>query len=94
MDEACVDPHTAVGVLGLREARKAVGEDVPGIVLSTAHPVKFREHVEPILGREIEVPLRLAACLQRPSRAEPLANDVRALKELLLGWKGGVEEAG
>jgi threonine synthase len=82
-----VDPHTAVGVMGLWEARKTLGKEAPGIVLSTAHPVKFREHVEPLLGLEIEVPERLAACLERPGRAEPMANDATALKKLLIGWQ-------
>ncbi len=81
-----VDPHTAVAFLGLREARQAVGEGSPGIFLSTAHPVKFREHVEPLVGREIEVPERLAVCLERPSRAVPLAAELAALKDFLLSW--------
>lgn len=90
-----VDPHTAVAFLGLREARRGVGEGAlsssslkraPGIFLSTAHPVKFREHVEPLVGHRIEVPERLAVCLERPSRAVPLAADLTGLKDFLLAW--------
>jgi threonine synthase len=81
-----VDPHTAVAFLGLGEAREGVGEEAPGILLSTAHPVKFREHVEPLVGQEIEVPERLAVCLERPSRALPLAAEFGALKDFLLSW--------
>jgi len=37
-----------------------------GIFLSTAHPAKFREIVEPIIGRTVETPKPLADALARP----------------------------
>ncbi|MDH3455227.1 MAG: threonine synthase [Gemmatimonadota bacterium] len=50
-----VDPHSAVGLLGLETA---VGEHAAaaGIVVATAHPCKFAEVVEPVIGRAIEPP--------------------------------------
>jgi threonine synthase len=81
-----LDPHTAVGYLGLKESQAGAGADRPGIVLATAHPVKFREHVEPLIGRAIEVPERLARCLERESRARPLAAELSELKAFLLDW--------
>ena len=45
-----------------------------GIFLATAHPAKFGEIVEPIVGREIEKPAPLAQALARPRhiiRIEP-----------------------
>jgi threonine synthase len=81
-----LDPHTAVGYLGLRGALAEPGGPRSGILLATAHPAKFREHVEPIIGRKVPLPDRLAACLDRPSAARPLAAETRALRDFLLGW--------
>ena len=50
-----MDPHGAVGYLGLQEyfvnKRKAYG-----VFLETAHPVKFLETVEEVIGEKIEIP--------------------------------------
>jgi len=82
-----LDPHTAVGVLAMREElRERADEGLTGIVLATAHPAKFRELLEPLLGRELEPPARLARCLDRPSRAEPLRGRLEALAAALEDW--------
>ncbi len=58
------DPHSAVGYHGARATRSdAVA---PVVVMATAHPAKFREVVEPALGREVALPASLADCLSRP----------------------------
>jgi len=38
----------------------------PGVLLATAHPAKFREIVEPVIGTDIETPAPLAEALARP----------------------------
>lgn len=49
-----LDPHGAVGYLGLA---KALQPDLSsGIFLETAHPVKFKEVVEPVLEEKIKLP--------------------------------------
>ena len=60
-----LDPHSAVGYLGAEAGRRAFG-DGASVVLCTAHPVKFREAVEPEIeiGSEVPIPERLAACLR------------------------------
>jgi threonine synthase len=78
-----LDPHTAVGWLGLVEAIADAG-DVTGIVLGTAHPAKFREEVERVLGEEIALPPPLAACLERPDRSVRIAPDLAALRAALM----------
>jgi threonine synthase len=78
-----MDPHTAVGYLGLQHRRAAVGP-ATGVVLGTAHPAKFPEVVEPILGRALAPPAALAACLARPVHATPLPPRAEALRALLL----------
>jgi threonine synthase len=60
-----LDPHSAIGYAGVR------GQLEPGqvgVFLATAHPAKFPEVVEPIIGRAIEKPPPLAAALARPTR--------------------------
>jgi threonine synthase len=73
-----MDPHTAVGWLGLREVRG------PGVLLATAHPAKFREEVEPVTLAKIPLPPALAACLERESRAETIPADAALVRERLL----------
>lgn len=82
-----LDPHTAVGIAALERHRSAagIGADTPCIVLSTAHPIKFRAIVEPAIGRPLDVPARVAALDERPLDVAPLPNDLAALREALLG---------
>jgi threonine synthase len=52
----------------------------PGIFLATAHPAKFAEIVEPIIGRAVDKPPALAHALARPRhviRIEPTLDAVR-----------------
>jgi len=81
-----LDPHTAVGYLGLQQALKTSATPVSGIVLATAHPVKFRETVEPLIGKKIPIPQRLAQYLDLPRRSLPLAPEDEALQGFLREW--------
>jgi threonine synthase len=53
---------------------------IPVVTLATAHPAKFPEAVERAIGRRPALPPQLADLLQRPERAETLANDIAQLK--------------
>lgn len=77
-----VCPHTACAVRVLQRLRTR-GAEGDWTVVSTAHPAKFPEVVEPLIGREVPLPPALAAMLDRPSHAEPLADDADALRDLL-----------
>ena len=80
----CVlDPHSAVSYLGVEAGRRAFGEG-PSVVLCTAHPVKFREAVEPEIGSEVPVPERLEACLQAERHVTPIPPEPSALRDFLL----------
>ena len=81
-----LDPHTAVGYLGLRERLAALGEPAGGVVLATAHPAKFRDEIEPLLGIRIELPRRLRRSLELESRALDLPARLDALASFLRGW--------
>lgn len=74
------DPHGAVACSVLK-SRLRPGET--GIFLATAHPAKFQEALEPVLGREIPLPPALGRLLDRPLAAEGMANDAGALKRRL-----------
>ena len=75
-------PHTACAVEVLRQRRKA-GISTPHLIAATAHPAKFDEVVEPLLGRSIEPPPALAELLSRSSHAEALAADFESVQQAL-----------
>jgi len=76
-----IDPHTAVGVAVAR--RRLAAGDPPALVASTAHPAKFPEVIEPLLGRVAPLPARLAEALGRPKSTRPLPPDDDAFRHLL-----------
>ena len=78
-----LDPHSAVGYLGVEAGRRAFGEG-PCVALCTAHPVKFREAVEPAVGSEVPVPECLAACLQAERHVTSIPTEMSALRDFLL----------
>ncbi len=78
-----LDPHSAVGYLGLMQALSRDQARV-GILLATAHPAKFAETVEPLIGQALPVPERLAVLLDRQERVTELAPSLAELKRLLL----------
>ena len=77
-----LDPHTAVGLLGLR-SELARRPGARGIVLATAHPGKFAETVEPLVGRSVPVPPGIAAVLDRPVRTVRTDPELAALRRVL-----------
>ena len=77
-----VCPHTACG-LTVRQRLRDAGDTGDWIVAATAHPAKFEQVVEPLIGRPIPVPEGLAAILARPARAEPLEPELPALADAL-----------
>lgn len=79
-----LDPHTAVGYLGLKDYFEKNNTDGVGVFLSTAHPAKFKEVVEEAIGKEVEIPERLRACLTREKKSVKLDNSFSRLKEYLL----------
>lgn len=79
-----LDPHTAVAYLGLRAALDRRKTPAVGICLATAHPAKFGEIVQPLIERKLELPERLARCLEGPKRVVRIAPRLEELNELLV----------
>ena len=53
-----LDPHGAVGLLGLNKYLKINSKNI-GIFLETAHPIKFSDNVEKCLKIKLDVPERI-----------------------------------
>lgn len=78
-----IDPHTAVGLLGLRRELRRSGPGAQGIVLATAHPAKFAETVEPLIGRTLPIPPGIARVMGRPGHSITIDAELRDLREVL-----------
>ena len=74
-----LDPHSAIGYLGLTKGQSAQGKG-QGIFLATAHPAKFSEIVEPVIGKTIDRPAALAEALARPRQILRLDATLSAIK--------------
>jgi threonine synthase len=68
-----VDPHGAVGYLGLKNYLNDHPE-MQGIFLETAHPVKFLEVVEPVIGRSIDFPPQIKEVIDKNKEATFISN--------------------
>jgi len=51
----------------------------PWVLVATAHPAKFNEVVEPVIGRTVDVPESLARLLSLPRHFLDLAPNLQAL---------------
>ena len=78
-------PHTAVGYDGFLQYQKESGENVTGVVLSTAHYAKFLPTVEAVIGGKVPVPLRLSELLDKQKKSILLGTDFEGFKKYLLG---------
>ena len=76
-----LDPHGACGFRALEEGLQP-GET--GIFLETAHPAKFKETVEGIIGRQIEIPAKLQAFMKGTKQSVPMSKDFASFKAYLL----------
>lgn len=75
------EPHAAVAFKALKRSLQA-GEY--GIFLGTAHPAKFKEQVENILGTPLALPEVLARCAAEQSLSRDIDADYAQLKQALL----------
>ena len=75
-------PHTATAAEVYE--RLVVGKR-PGrwIIVSTAHPAKFAEIVEPLIGRKVAVPNSLAKLFARPTECTEIAPELASLRGAL-----------
>lgn len=72
-----LDPHGACGYRALKEGLKP-GET--GFFCETAHPAKFKDTVEGIIGSPVAIPDRLAAFLKGKKQSVSLSKDFEAFR--------------
>lgn len=77
-----VDPHTAVGLGAVGQARSA-GLIGPVVTLGTAHPAKFPDAVEQATGVRPGLPARLGDLYERTERFETLPADLEAVQRYI-----------
>ncbi len=80
-----LDPHGAVGYMGLRDYLKMHPDTAHGIFIETAHPAKFIDVVGPLIKSNLEIPERLSKFLNREKRSVKLKNDYEEFRSFLLG---------
>lgn len=79
-----MDPHGAVGYLGLKDYFKDTKSNANGVFLATAHPSKFIEVVEDVIGNKIELPERLKDTIKKEKKSIHLKPELNDLKSYLL----------
>jgi len=79
-----LDPHGAVGYLGLKDFM-STNPGYVGVFLETAHPGKFRDVVEDALGEKLILPERLAAFLQGEKKVISMGKEFEEFKSFLEG---------
>ena len=75
------DPHGACGFRALQEGLEP-GET--GIFLETAYPAKFKDTVDSILGKSIDIPAKLQAFMQGTKQSTPMTRHFADFKQYLL----------
>ena len=79
-----LDPHAAIAYAAVKQRD---GQDEPvgesKIFLATAHPAKFAEIVEPIIGRAVDKPAPLVQALARPRHIVRIDATYEAVRSIL-----------
>ena len=72
-------PHSAIAAEAYQRLSDEERAERPWIVAATAHPYKFRETIEPLIGRDVAPTPALAAILDRPTHKREIAPTLDAL---------------
>lgn len=76
-----LDPH---GACGYRALQEGLADGEQGVFIETAHPAKFKEKVDAILGGDIEIPAKLQAFMKGTKQSVELGKDFEGFKKFLL----------
>ena len=76
-----LDPHGACGYQALKDLLK---EGETGVFCETAHPAKFKEKVDEILGIDIDIPQRLAEFMKGEKKSVEMTRQFDDFKAYLL----------
>jgi threonine synthase len=78
-----LDPHGAVGYIALRQYLQQHTAE-KGMILETAHPVKFYDVVEPVIGEKIAVPGSVQDILIKEKQSIKIEVSYESFKKYLL----------
>ena len=76
-------PHTATAAEVYERLPEALRARGPWVLVATAHPAKFREIVQPLVGRDIEMPETLRQLFERPSYFGTIDATLESLRRAL-----------
>ncbi len=76
-------PHSATAAEAYARLSEAERAERSWMLAATAHPYKFRDTIEPLIGRTIEPPPALEAILNRPMHKSTIPASLEALAEAL-----------
>lgn len=76
-----LDPHGACGYQALKDL---LNTNETGFFCETAHPAKFKDTIEKIIGTEIKIPQRLADFMKGKKQTVNMSNDFNRFKTFLL----------
>ena len=76
-----LDPH---GACGYRALAEDLQPEENGVFLETAHPAKFLQTVEAIIGTEVKIPEKLQAFMRGTKQSVPMQKDFASFKAYLL----------
>jgi threonine synthase len=79
-----MDPHGAIGYLGLQRYQEENSEKITGVFLETAHPGKFKDVVEKAVEGEMQLPSTLETFLKGTKQTIKTSSDFSDLKKLML----------
>lgn len=82
-DKYVMDPHGAIGYLGLKKYMEFRKEPVSGVFLETAHPAKFREVVEETLQHPVPIPANLQKFMEKQKKTISMGGDFGGFKKFL-----------
>ncbi|MBN2104608.1 threonine synthase [bacterium] len=82
-NQLLLEPHGAVGWAGMTHYIEATGEKGLMVSVETAHPAKFPEEIQALLGFEPDVPESLKAVESKQEHYLSLPNDYQQFRALL-----------
>ena len=81
-----VDPHTAIGILGMNKFKENINKNNMGIVLATAHPAKFQDIVEPIIKKSVQLPDQLKKAMEKEKNSIVIPPNYSFLRDYLIQY--------
>ena len=79
-----IDPHSAIGLLGLQTYFKNNSDKINAVFLGTAHPSKFSDVIEPLLNIKIELPTKLQETMKKEKKSKFLKNNYKEFYDYLI----------